>query len=120
MEGQWISWIAEGGFLQWGKIFLTAARDAVESLRFIVVRLEGRIRNRPIPDGARNAFAVISPRLKILLTWSDQGTAIQARASSQDAPHVEAPGRAVDVDLAVVIRPFINEHGLFVVRGAGR
>ena len=106
--------------MQRGKILLAAARDAVEPFGLSVVRLEVRIGNRPIPDRARNALAVVFPRLKILLTRPDQGPAVKTRAAAENAAHIKALGLAVDVDLAVVIRPLIDEHRLFVVSWAGR
>ena len=116
MERQGITGIAAGRFLKRAKILFAAARDAVESFDFVVVWLEVGISDRPIPDRSRNALAVISSRLKILLAGPDERPAIKACSPAEDAPHVEPPGRAVDVDLAVVVRPFIDQRRLFVVR----
>lgn len=71
MKRQRISGIAAGGLLQGGQILLPAARDTVQLFGFGVVRLEVFIGNRPVPDCARNPFAVGLPRPKILLTGPD-------------------------------------------------
>ena len=56
--------------------------------------------------------------MKIVLAGAHQGPAVEARAAAQNASHIEASGFAVDVDLAVVVRPFVNQHRLLVVRRA--
>src|ERR1700677_245337 len=120
MERQRVTRIAEGRLLQWAKVVVSSSCNAVKSLGFSVVRLEVLVRNRPIPNRAGDAFSIMPARIKILLTWPAQSSAVKACPSAQNTPHVKPLDRTVDVDIAVIIRPLIDKRRPFVERRAGR
>src|SRR5262249_55164604 len=93
---------AVGRFPEGPEILITAPGNAGEPSRLGVVWLQVPIRNRPIPDRARNPVAVMLARLKIQLARPDQGAAIKTRAAPEDTSHVESPGGPVHVNRAVV------------------
>src|SRR5262249_43827691 len=92
MEWKRVRGKAVGRFREGAKTLITAARNAVESSSRGVGWFQLPIRNRPIPDRARNPFAVMLARRKIQLARPDQGAAIKTRAAPEDASHVESLG----------------------------
>src|SRR5262249_50843568 len=106
--------------LQRAKVVLVTAGNRVEFFRLGVVGFQNVVGNRPIPEGTRDALAVMPSGMKVVTAGAHQSGPVKGRSSAQDATNVQLLGGAVLLALPFAVRLLVDEHRLFVVNVLAR